>query len=80
LEDSSDRLVEGWVNSVPGLLDISSALSFDGGFFYYLQLDEEVARLHLDHLGVKLTKLTTEQVDYLGVSADGPFKPEIYRY
>jgi len=44
------------------------------------RLDEEVARLHLDHLGVKLTKLTPEQADYLGVHPDGPYKPEIYRY
>jgi adenosylhomocysteinase len=44
------------------------------------KLDEEVARLHLDKLGVKLTKLSTKQADYLGISAEGPFKPEHYRY
>ena len=43
-------------------------------------LDEEVARLHLDHLGVKLTKLTKDQADYIGVPMDGPYKPEHYRY
>jgi adenosylhomocysteinase len=43
-------------------------------------LDEEVARLHLDHLGVKLTKLTTEQAKYIGVAPQGPYKPEHYRY
>jgi adenosylhomocysteinase len=43
-------------------------------------LDEEVARLHLDHLGVKLTKLTKEQADYIGVPVEGPYKPEHYRY
>lgn len=43
-------------------------------------LDEEVARLHLEKIGVKLTKLTQEQADYLGVSLEGPFKPEHYRY
>jgi adenosylhomocysteinase len=43
-------------------------------------LDEEVARLHLEKIGAKLTKLTTDQADYIGVSADGPFKPEHYRY
>ena len=43
-------------------------------------LDEEVARLHLDQLGVKLTKLTKEQADYIGVSPEGPYKPEHYRY
>ena len=43
-------------------------------------LDEEVARLHLEQLGVKLTKLTPEQADYIGVKVDGPYKPEHYRY
>ncbi|MCC9604270.1 adenosylhomocysteinase [Blastopirellula sp. JC732] len=43
-------------------------------------LDEEVARLHLDKLGVKLTKLTDVQADYIGVPVDGPFKPDHYRY
>jgi len=43
-------------------------------------LDEEVARLHLDKLGVKLTTLTEEQATYLGIPADGPYKPEYYRY
>lgn len=43
-------------------------------------LDEEVARLHLDKLGVKLTKLTQKQADYIGVSVDGPYKAEHYRY
>lgn len=43
-------------------------------------LDEEVARLHLDQLGVKLTKLTKEQAEYLGVKVEGPFKSEHYRY
>jgi len=43
-------------------------------------LDEEVARLHLDQIGVELTRLTDEQAAYLGVSPDGPYKPEMYRY
>jgi adenosylhomocysteinase len=43
-------------------------------------LDERVARLHLDQLGVKLTKLTPEQAAYLGISAEGPYKPPHYRY
>ena len=43
-------------------------------------LDEEVARLHLEQLGVKMTKLTKEQADYLGVPENGPFKPDHYRY
>src|SRR5690554_5618510 len=44
------------------------------------QLDEKVARLHLDKLGVKLTKLTKAQADYIGVPQEGPFKAEHYRY
>ena len=44
------------------------------------KLDEEVARLHLEQLGVKLTRLTDEQSEYIGVSKDGPYKPEHYRY
>ena len=43
-------------------------------------LDEKVAALHLDKLGVKLTKLSQKQADYIGVPVDGPFKPEHYRY
>ncbi len=43
-------------------------------------LDEEVARLHLDNLGVELTKLTPEQADYIGVKQEGPYKAEHYRY
>jgi adenosylhomocysteinase len=44
------------------------------------KLDEEVARLHLEQLGVKLTKLSKSQSDYLGIPAEGPYKPEHYRY
>ena len=43
-------------------------------------LDEKVARLHLEKIGVKLTKLSAEQADYIGVTQEGPFKPEHYRY
>jgi adenosylhomocysteinase len=44
------------------------------------KLDEEVARLHLEKIGVVLTELTTEQAEYLGVSKEGPYKPDHYRY
>jgi len=44
------------------------------------KLDEEVARLHLEQIGVKLTRLTDEQAAYLGVPVDGPYKPDHYRY
>ena len=43
-------------------------------------LDEKVARLHLDALGVRLTALSPEQADYIGVPVDGPYKPDTYRY
>ncbi|MEK7375680.1 MAG: adenosylhomocysteinase, partial [Candidatus Margulisiibacteriota bacterium] len=44
------------------------------------KLDEEVARLHLNKIGVKLTKLTKDQADYIGVPVEGPFKSDHYRY
>ena len=43
-------------------------------------LDEKVARLHLARIGVQLSELTKEQADYIGVTVEGPFKPEHYRY
>jgi adenosylhomocysteinase len=44
------------------------------------QLDEKVARLHLDALGVRLTKLTSDQAAYIGVPVEGPYKADHYRY
>ena len=44
------------------------------------KLDEEVARLHLARLGVKLTTLSRQQADYIGVPVEGPYKSELYRY
>jgi adenosylhomocysteinase len=60
----------------------AGAAKYERGKVYVLPkaLDEEVARLHLDKLGAKLTTLTPEQAEYLGVSQNGPFKPEAYRY
>ena len=43
-------------------------------------LDEEVARLHLEQIGVRLTTLTAKQSEYLGIPVGGPYKPELYRY
>ncbi|MCY3803286.1 MAG: adenosylhomocysteinase, partial [Gammaproteobacteria bacterium] len=43
-------------------------------------LDEEVARLHLEKIGAKLTELTAEQAEYIGVNVEGPYKPDYYRY
>ncbi|MBS1370382.1 MAG: adenosylhomocysteinase [Lentisphaeria bacterium] len=51
-----------------------------GVYLIEKKLDEEVARLHLGKLGAKLTKLTPEQAEYIGVPVDGPYKPESYRY
>ena len=44
------------------------------------KLDEEVARLHLGKIGAKLTTLSKDQADYIGVAVEGPYKPEHYRY
>jgi adenosylhomocysteinase len=59
-----------------------SGMKYETGKVYTLpkKLDEEVARLHLDKLGVKLTRLSDAQASYLGIDADGPYKPEHYRY
>ena len=43
-------------------------------------LDEKVARLHLDRIGAKLTELTDDQADYIGVAKEGPYKTDMYRY
>jgi adenosylhomocysteinase len=51
-----------------------------GVYRLHKKLDEEVARLHLEHLGVKLTRLTKEQADYIGVPVEGPYKSDHYRY
>ena len=59
-----------------------SGTKYERGQVYLLPkvLDEKVARLHLDQLGVKLTELTKEQADYISVPVEGPYKPERYRY
>ena len=49
-------------------------------YFLPKELDEKVAMLHLEKIGANLTKLTSEQADYIGVPAEGPFKPDYYRY
>lgn len=52
----------------------------DRHFSFAQKLDEEVARLHVEKIGVKLTKLTKKQADYLGVPVEEPYKAEHYRY
>jgi adenosylhomocysteinase len=60
----------------------TEASKYEKGKVYVLpkHLDERVAALHLGKLGVKLSRLTSKQAEYLGVSPEGPFKPEWYRY
>jgi adenosylhomocysteinase len=69
-------------NQVLAQLDLWANKDFYEPTVYRLpkKLDEEVARLHLAKIGVKLTRLTKKQADYLGVPLDGPYKPEHYRY
>jgi adenosylhomocysteinase len=71
-----------FTNQVLAQLDLHQNAEKYGKKVFMLpkKLDEEVARLHLDKLGVKLTKLTPDQADYIGVPVDGPYKPEHYRY
>src|SRR5262245_47412774 len=71
-----------FTNQVLAQLELWAKSASYGKTVYMLpkQLDEEVARLHLGKLGVKLTKLTPKQAEYIGVPAEGPYKPEHYRY
>jgi adenosylhomocysteinase len=70
-----------WANATKGK-DEMTGMKFEVGQVYVLpkKLDEKVARLHLAKVGVKLTQLSKEQAEYLGVPLDGPFKPDHYRY
>jgi adenosylhomocysteinase len=70
-----------WANATKGQ-DELTGMKFEAGKVYVLpkKLDEKVARLHLGKVGVRLTQLTKEQADYLGVPVDGPYKPDHYRY
>jgi adenosylhomocysteinase len=69
-------------NQVIAQLELAKNGASYGKKVYVLpkHLDEEVARLHLAHLGVRLTKLSPEQASYIGVDPDGPYKPDHYRY
>lgn len=72
-----------FTNQVLAQIELAQHLdSYERGKVYVLpkELDEKVARLHLDKLGVELTELTEEQAAYIGVKPTGPFKPEHYRY
>jgi adenosylhomocysteinase len=71
-----------FTNQVLAQLELHAKAESYGKTVFMLpkQLDEQVARLHLDHLGVKLTTLSQDQADYIGVPVDGPYKPAHYRY
>ncbi|HUI48840.1 MAG TPA: adenosylhomocysteinase, partial [Acidimicrobiia bacterium] len=71
-----------FTNQVIAQIELFTHVDFYERRVYVLpkHLDEKVARLHLDKLGVKLTKLTEDQAEYIGVPVDGPFKAEHYRY
>ena len=69
-----------FTNQVLAQMELSHAKLETRVYTLPKKLDEEVARLHLGRLGVKLTRLTQQQADYIGVSVDGPYKTELYRY
>ena len=69
-----------FTNQVVAQLELASKKLETKVYTLPKKLDEEVARLHLARLGVKLTTLSKEQADYIGVSVDGPYKPDHYRY
>lgn len=69
-----------FTNQVLAQLELASAKLEKKVYILPKKLDEEVARLHLGRLGVKLSRLTEKQASYIGVSADGPYKAEHYRY
>ena len=70
----------GYARQVLAQMELSHAKLETRVYTLPKKLDEEVARLHLGRLGVKLTRLTQQQADYIGVSVDGPYKTELYRY
>jgi adenosylhomocysteinase len=69
-----------FTNQVMAQIDLRENPQEVGVYVLSKELDEEVARLHLEKLGVKLTTLSPEQAEYIGVSVDGPYKPNHYRY
>ena len=69
-----------FTNQVLAQMDLWQGGRKPGVYVISKKLDEEVARLHLDQLGATLTRLTPRQSSYLGLSPDGPYKSEQYRY
>ena len=77
---SSFVMSNSFTNQVLAQLALAADAPEVGVYMLPKELDEEVARLHLDHLGVVLTELSDEQADYIGVPKEGPYKPDHYRY
>ena len=77
---SSFVMSASFTNQTLAQIDLVQNVKPVGVYCLSKELDEEVARLHLGRLGVKMTKLSQEQADYLGIPLDGPYKPENYRY
>ena len=77
---SSFVMSNSFTNQVLAQLALASDAPEVGVYMLPKELDEEVARLHLDHLGVVLTELSDDQADYIGVPKEGPYKPDHYRY
>jgi len=77
---SSFVMSNSFSNQVLAQLDLAAKNKPVGVYCLDKKLDEEVARLHLERLGVKLTTLSKNQADYIGVPIEGPYKPEHYRY
>ncbi|HMB01807.1 MAG TPA: adenosylhomocysteinase, partial [Spirochaetota bacterium] len=69
-----------FTNQVLAQIDLWQNSYHTGVYRLPKKLDEEVARFHLDKLGVKLTRMTPDQAEYLGVPLEGPYKPDHYRY
>ena len=69
-----------FTNQVLAQIALATDVPEIGVYVLPKELDEEVARLHLSHLGVRLTELTDDQADYIGVAKEGPYKPDHYRY
>jgi adenosylhomocysteinase len=77
---SSFVMSNSFTNQVMAQMDIYERELEIGVYRLSKKLDEDVARMHLDKLGVHLTQLTDKQADYIGVHQNGPYKPEHYRY
>ena len=77
---SSFVMSTSFTNQVLAQIELWKGKVDEGVHVLSKELDEEVARLHLDHLDAKLTKLDDKQADYIGIGKNGPYKPKDYRY